>query len=301
MNLLSTISGTHFLVGYGLALVAANLWASARWRAHQRAVSTSDPVEIDDPCEIAFLAGGARRVAQLATIRLLAAGRVEWIPKWSGPRLVADPSAEPAGSLTPLETEIFSLVRARGSKGLPANQLIQGVAPLLRPVEVRLATLGLRPTSSERASGAFATIWPLLLLIGIGIIRIAIGLGRDRPVGFLIAGVILAVISAVFWGKRGGYLTAAGRHRLDALRERHRDRQSLRFDNPSAHLPEIALGVALFGPASVASLLGYGSIHREIQSHIGASGGSSAGSDTSGCGSGCSSGCGGGCGGCGGD
>lgn len=299
---LAVISGAEFLVGYAIAFLIANLWAASSRKRHREAISSTAPAHTEDPYELAFLAGGARRVAQVAVVRLILEGHIEWQPKWTGARLVARSEAATTAPTSRIEADLASSIAAAGKGGLKVDRLMPLVAPLVRPFEVRLATRGLRPTAAERASGAFAAIWPLILLIVVGVFRIAIGVGRDKPVGFLIAAVILTVLVAAFWGKRGGYLTPAGKERLDTLREKHRDRKSMSFPKPADHLPEIAIGTALFGTSAVAALPGVGPIHQEIHNAIGTSttqsqaGSSGCGGCSSGCGSGCG---GGGCGGCG--
>lgn len=75
-----------------------------------------------------------------------------------------------------IEHALVSSIRSYGEKGMPVASVSQLVATSLFGVETKLATLGLRPTSSEGGSrGCFIMILILILML-IGIVKLGIGI-----------------------------------------------------------------------------------------------------------------------------
>jgi uncharacterized protein (TIGR04222 family) len=293
--------GPEFLVFYAVCLIIAVLWCR---RLHERVMKRFEvpgtPV-LDDPYEIAYLSAGAPRVAQLAVVRLIASGKVEWVKKIFSTRLMlkGDPSQS---GLKRAEAAVLDAIRKRGEKGLRASEAGQHVNAVIPALEARLAKLGLRPTASEKASAGIMKTWPLSLLLIFGAIKLMIGLSRDKPVWFLVVGLILTLILIFVMARTGGHLTPAGADLLGRLRLQHRDRRSLRVESPAQDLGGVSLGMALFGASTLASVAGMESLHKDLHRQMGHTGSDGGGGGSGGCGtSGCSSGCGGGgCGGCGG-
>jgi uncharacterized protein (TIGR04222 family) len=87
-------NGSGFLGFYGIAFFLALAWSiRRRFRADAKfAHPEALDVELTDPYDMAFLAGGTPRCSQVAVVRLLKSGSAEWkrtrIPKES--RLVAN-------------------------------------------------------------------------------------------------------------------------------------------------------------------------------------------------------------------
>jgi uncharacterized protein (TIGR04222 family) len=293
--------GPEFLVFYGVCLIVASIWCNRKRQTVMKRFEVPGGKAPTDPYEIAYLSAGAGRVAELAVVRLIAAGKVEWVKKFTGPRLVA--TGQPAGgSLRPAESAILSAIQQRGGKGLAAAEASLQLSTVMPAIEARLAKLGLRPTSSERSAASMAMSWPLLLIGLMGFIKLIAGITREKPVIFLIVGLVLNFILFLYAARGGGYLTPAGSGVLERLRLQHRDRRSMRVASPAEDLNGVSLGMALFGATTLASVAGMEHLHLELRRHVGSSGGDG-GTGGGGCGSsGCSSGCGGGggCGGCGG-
>lgn len=296
-NPLSWPSGP-FLGLYLVLLLLLAVWCARRRRAFMASFELREPppVPLDDPYEVAWLAGGVPRVTALAVFRLVAAGAIEWRSKFTGARLIQR-GTQDAAALHPIELAVARAVRERGNKGLPPEQLGPLVAAAARPLEIRLASLGLRPTCDERTRAGLGLVWPLLLLLGGGLLRLGIGLSNARPVGFLLLCLVLTVVLAVGIGRPARHLTAAGLEILNQRRERHRHLRRLGGAPSEERLAECSLGLALFGPTALSSLTGYERLAKDLGKQATAGGGGDVSTSTSGC----SSGCGGsGCGGCGG-
>lgn len=284
--------GPDFLVFYAVGFLVALAWSVVRRiRGNDKFAleGASEPL-LTDPYEIAFLAGGAPRCSQLAVVKLIKTGAVEWKKAgiFKASRLIATGSAQP--DFTDAERHLFKSVLTYGKKGMPLSEVSRLVATRLSGIEAKLAKLGLRPTAGEKAGAGFSTSLPLYALMAIGIVKVVVGLSRDKPVVFLIIFLVVTLVAALIVAANLKKLTPKGERLLEQMRDGYQADavQSAAF-----------MGIALMGVAAAgdASLLGLDSALAKDISQIG---NVSAGS---GCSSGCSSGCGGcggGCGGCGG-
>ncbi len=144
---------------------------------------------------------------------------------------------------------------------------------------------------------ALAMMFPMLILLLIGIVKLFIGISRDKPVGFLLLFLLLTVIV--------GYIIASGRKTLTPAGDQLLGKMR---GNPYGEgtVDATLCGVALLGISGMAydeSLVGIDAALKKEISRMGHA--STASGADSGCSSGCGSGCGGGgcggCGGCGGD
>ncbi|WP_347484517.1 TIGR04222 domain-containing membrane protein [Vandammella animalimorsus] len=292
------MSGPLFLLLYGLAMLVL-LWYARHlhWRlrpARHKAL----PVRAPQLYELAFLAGGPYRVAHTVAAELWQAGHVHWHEgAWRrGAALVAPDALQRkvdaallngesgAQTVLQLKPEILDLQQRLWQQGwLQAPQRRQWY----RPWDAKLLALG----------------YAALALVGA--LRVISGWQLQRPVGFLLALLLLLLVAPLLWWRhlRPSRLTLEGQAVLQAQRERLA--QLERSDDPKqarqAHLPwALALlgGVALEGMAAAAPLQGAFMQPPAAQGGQGGAGcGGIAGSGSSGSDGG---GCGGGCGGCGG-
>jgi len=289
------LNGPAFLAFYAVMLLITAIWSFTRVRS---AVNRFDRAgyypELTDPYDTAYLAAGAPRVAQLAAVRLMQSGHVEWKSGFTGKRLVFLTAT--GGGLNAIERKMLNAIQQKGNRGLPVPEAYTAVLPEMRALEVKLAYLGLRPTEVERRGARLSAAFPLIALLVLGLIKLLIGIARDKPVGFLIILMIVALILTLVAGSSTRRLTRSGEELLAKLRMENRPRGNAPFE-------DVCWNLALMGPAVLAGIPAFSGIHRDLEKQMGhaASGSSGGGCGTSGCGSG-SSGCGGGggCGGCGG-
>lgn len=298
--------GPAFLAFYAICLMIALIWSSKLGARVMKRFDVSGEPTLHDPYEVAYLSGGASRVAQLAVVRLIAAGKVRWEKKMFGDRLILAGDSSQSGLKT-AEKAILDAIRSRGDKGLKAAEAGLQVGPAVQALEIRLAKLGLRPTASEKATAAISKSWPVALLLVLGVIKLLVGLSRDKPVAFLVVALFVTLILVFVMGRTGGYLTPAGVNLLGKLRLQHQDRRRMRVSSAAEDMAGVSLGLALFGASSLSAVAGMEHLQKDLAKQVGPGGGDGGGGGcgaggTSGCGtSGCSSGCGGGgCGGCGG-
>lgn len=308
-------TGPQFLKFYAAALVLTAVWCVRRARraVHQFEVPSRRDEALTDPFEVAFLAGGAPRVALVTVTRLLDRGLLQWKKKRSETSLVRGPGVRPE-HLTPFEDRVLAAVDYNEPKGMPVADATGIVASQQDAVEARLASLGLRPTQKERDRAGVAAVRPLLILGLIGVAKLGVGLWRGKPVLLLVA---LLGITWMVWlliqplVKR---LTAAGEERLRNMRAAYPKTPAWVPDH-GAPLDTVSLSLGLFGASVLWRLPEYQGMHAELDRQFNSKA-AAAGSGTtdpgssSGCGSdsssggssdgGGSSGC-GGCGGGGGD
>lgn len=292
--------GPAFLTFYGVAFVLAMVLSLRRSASKRKRFELpGSRKELTDPYEAAYLAGGPPRVVQLAVARLLKLGLVEWKTSWTGGRLIATGAPAPAEGLRSIEVSI--LTRALGQKrGLVLTEIGQALSSKLTALEARLASAGLRPMSQEVQGQGMKVCLPMFAVMAIGVVKLVIGLSRDRPVGFLVIALFASLVILLIIGsshtRRTGLLTASGRETLEHMRTRQ-------ATNYSPGLGAWSMGVALMGPVAMTGLLEHQDIISQLKglqqnSSSGGGCGTSSGCGSSGCGSG---GCGGGgCGGCGG-
>lgn len=272
------LTGGPFLALYSAVLVSAGIASvvlPARLRPEGR------PGRPDGEDELAFLAGGVPRLADVATVRLLDAGAMVVQGR---SQLQAKPGAR---GNTPVERAILSMAK-------PATwpAVLRAVWGESGSIQQRLAAKGLLLDPAETLRLRLLGTAPLLLALAFGATKLVIGVGRGKPVGYLALLLTLtAVLAVVRWAKTTR-LTREGSRLLE------RERNSAQRLRRAPVRDEVPQSVALFGTAVLAGSI-LTDFHAMRRSNGGDTGGYS-GSDggSSGCGG---SGCGGGgCGGCGG-
>lgn len=295
--------GPDFLAFYLVALGGAALWSWLRARRISAGFRVSGNVlpDLTDPYEIAYLAGGARRVVQLAVVRLVNEGAVAWKKTKTSSGLVGN-SQTLLPNICDLERTVWKSINSFGVAGMPLQSVPNAIGGHLSKIESRLAFLGLRPTASEHSEVGLRAALPLVLLLLIGITKLVIGLHRDKPVFFLILLLFGTALVFVIIAGRTPLLTPAGKSLLEKLHVDHDELERRANGGDSMSRSETALAISLLGPSCLIALgtqIGLDdSLNKQLRG-MGSNdgGGCSSGDGGSGCGGG---GCGGGCGGCGG-
>lgn len=236
--------------------------------------------------EIAFLGGGARRLMQALTAKLAAEKKID-IDENTKAVLRAGDSQEAE------ELERHILERVEGQK---LRTLQEEVTPELEAHAERLKKLGLLVPDCVQRHLILVPFLIAALPLVVGGIKLAIGLAKDKPVGFLVFLLAVALIVALgfcrkaFRSKRGDLVLAA----------LQRNNESVKVDlHQSVSVSQgaiVCLAVGLFGAEALA-----GTPYSFLKERLGPeSGGGGCGSGCGGGGGGCGGGgCGGGCGGCG--
>lgn len=225
------------------------------------------------PMELAFLAGGAQRVAETALLGLRQRGVLE-----QGPQL-ADP----------IERDVAMAVQAKRFRpaawaGEEASVESQG---RLRELQGQLEAQGLLLTPERRRQAALAPLLAIGPVLALGLLRLQQASLSGRPSGFL--QVLFLLLALITWCLVLGAPRRSSRGELmvQALvrRERGRGRQGRE--------PQAAADLVAFAVLGVAALSATEAIAHNALLAVDAAAG--AGDGGGGCGGGC-----GGCGGCGG-
>ena len=274
--------GPEFLALFLLLMViaaAASVFLRVRQRnreAQAGGMGLGEP----DVWSLAYLAGGPQRLIDTAVAELNRLGFVQWNAANRLPEVVGNELPD-----DPLLRTVHGAIRQRSLSSLLA---------VIKSGQMEAIRKGLQQRgwwfSSEQALQICRTsALPFALVTGLGIVKIAIGISRDKPTAFLVVlTLICAIIALVVYFKRPG-ISPKGQQVLAAQQQKHRL-------GARAHRDEqVALAVALAGTAVLAgtAMAGYHELRRPSASDSSSSGGCSSDSGSGGGG-------GGGCGGCGG-
>lgn len=217
---------------------------------------------------------------------------------WLANRLQQRAEGQPGLTSAQVATfqRVEGLLRSVGQPqpGATAPALLAAARPALEPVRDQLRQLGLFMSDAQAVN---VRVLPTLVVLAgavVGGVRLALGMAGGRPVGYLIALLVLTVIIALVFFRRPGLRTHRGDRLVRSLR---RTSAALRTSAAAAVASlagaDLALAVGLWGPG-VLTGSPLDDVRRLLQP-AGASGDSSGGSSCSS--SSCGGGCGGGCGG----
>jgi len=294
-------TGPEFLTFY-ISLVVMGIALAAWLRFSLCLVSTNTKQQPDlNTYEIAFLAGGNHRLIMAAITSLVKQGYVEVLKEG---KLVVTGKIDAIAD--PVEKAVAQDILATDGA---IEQVFRKSTGMKDSIRARLEQLGLFLSDAQAFKAQIYPSLIVVILLGIGLCKMAVGISRDKPVGLLLICIFgLLVLGARFFVKpqRSRY----GEIIFKDLRNRL---QPLKTANSSDS--ELVLAVAFFGatvlmadtaladlyqmltPTAVASSGSDGGSGGSSGSDGGSGGGSDGGSGGSDGGS--DGGC-GGCGGCGG-
>ncbi|MEW2377940.1 TIGR04222 domain-containing membrane protein [Micromonospora sp. NPDC047812] len=242
------------------------------------------------PQQVAYLNGGQQLAIWASLGGLRSSGAIGVRPD----RRLTTGGPLPVG-ITPLDQAVhLAAGRNATTRELARDEWVRRALDQLR---TSLEQRGLALAPADRAAlrrGAFL-LWALLL---VGVLRIFAGLGNDRPVGWLVLSQVPLIVVAVLL-HRVPWRTRAATRALRDLRRQHTYLAPASAPAYATYGPAgAAMGVALFGTASLYAMDPGFASQAEIQRQaISGSGASSSGGGGSSCSGGSSCGGGGGCGG----
>ena len=276
MQLFETWTGADFLAFYAVMLVTClglSLWITANLRPAGR------KVKLEDPEEIALLAGGAERHALTVLADLYVQGAIDRAKKSSVSVRRAQAQTTPAGTAVLRKVGDFSL-----------GETMRTLRDHAAEIEQRLVRRGLLMERGEAIRLRVFTALPFVALFFLGLYRERAGAALGEPTGFLIALLVVTAVVGLVRFAGDNARTVAGNR---ALREWQKRSSRLKRAPQGGEVP---LAVGLFGTGVLAGTP-FAHVHAMRQSGSGDSGSGGDGGGDGGDGGG---GCGGGCGGCGG-
>ncbi|WP_433893855.1 TIGR04222 domain-containing membrane protein [Streptomyces sp. CA-111067] len=298
------LSGPEFLGLYACAFVLAAA-APAIVRTVRRGGRPDGPGTAD-VYTLAVVGGGDPRVVDTAVHALIEDGRL---------RASRDHKLTVCGGPPeePVQRAVLDELHRAGPVNLTEARRLGRYTDPVQHIARTAVTRGLLVGPEERRRTAVSAIVPALVVVAVGIARLVNGVRLGRPVGLLVAALIVSAVAVVLLAAGTPRLTPAGEALLD--RARHQDGPDPRafgsygwYDphggRPGHGASGLTAAVVPAAVLSVAALGATGVADADLRAALyGAMGGGSGGGGSS-CGSGGGDGggggCGGGCGGCGG-
>jgi uncharacterized protein (TIGR04222 family) len=281
------LRGPEFLAFY-FCFSLVVIFAIAIFR--RRAESGAAPkIDLGDPYLVAYLRGGENEVLRVAVVSLVDRGLLIMTDQ----RLRRADHAAGNTVKHPIEYEVL---RKFGAPGEAASIFKdERLKSATEPYRSKLELAGLLPDRTVRQARWLRLLIAMAALGIVGAIKIQIGLYLGRPVGFLVAMMVVAIIIAAI--ASFPRLTARGKAMLADIRNIYSGLKTrVNSINPGSSPAELAMFAAVFGVGALAATPhGYAQTLFP-QATSSSSCGSSCGSSDGGGGCG-----GGGCGGCGGD
>lgn len=292
------MASSDFLFWFAVAAVVLHIVLARHRKRLFAGTPAMRPLAELHPVEVAYLSGGPK----LAVYSALASLRHAKAIGTGRDHTLTQTGTMPLG-VAPLEQALYNAAgQGVASRTVADHPWVRGALDRLRE---RLEDAGLLPTRQARLSARLGGL-ALLALAGVGVARVADGIANDRPVGFLIALLVVLFLSTlpVLVGSVP-QTTGAGRRRLVGLRAHYghlspEHRPSFAVYGAAG----AAMGVALYGTTMLWAMDPAFAEDAEIgREQLQAGGGAAV--DVGGVGSEGSSdgggggGCGGGCGGCG--
>jgi uncharacterized protein (TIGR04222 family) len=285
MDHLWGISGPAFLWLYLAGLALALAAAAAVRSAARRPTPPDAPPELDE-LDLAFLAGGPRRVVETAIARLVDTGRLRTN---RGGTLTATTDERQADPLDQL------IMERAGRDGAGVATMVGAYAGsgVVTKRGDRLVANGLLVSPAEANRARRRAVFWLWVVLAVGMLRWFVALGERLPIGYLTLLLFATIVTTLV--VRSRRIPPRTVHGEDALASAAEDGPVTRvaLTGLSAY-PDVEIRGALLASAGVASVTAW-SYGGATGGYVGggSSGGDSGGSDGGGCG-------GGGCGGCGG-
>lgn len=289
------LTGPKFLLFYVIVLVIAIIIATLlrRWLIRSNEDFSVKRISVD-PYEAAFLRGGPQQAIDTAIAMLVKSNFLK-VSK-TDRKLSIIRKLQPGAHR--LEQLVLNTVASKGT--IKIADIRSKVLRSAGPVADRLKTLGLVVSDQQWSAARKASAFALTLVLLLGVIKIGIGISRDRPVGFLVVLCILTALIAFGFFNTRPVATKLGKRALKQLKEENAALEATAKTQPQrlGH-GDVALALGLFGFTTLAFMDdSWIDLRRAFQPPSSSSSSSSCSSSS--CGSSCGGGCGGGgCGGCG--
>ena len=306
------VSGPVFLVLYGVGLAA--IWAAirlVRWRMGGSTSTSTDSLRLDT-YDVAMLSGGedlaaAAAMTSLRVNNVIDAGDGHVRTAFDVNKLKRN-NTDASSSLRvmvterpnlsqPVEAAVYDAIQRQ--PGLPPGQVapLVATAPAVSAIRRRLVESNLLYSDAAQNKMRYHLLWYVPLLV-VGLVRLAFGVSRDKPVFYLVV-----LLGATVWLMVTDFrVPSRTREGNKALKEMRRRQGSLKADAAAGQVPApwLVMAMALFGTAALwesdpplAAALGLPSGWTDGSGGLGG-GGFAGGGGGGGCGGG---GGGGGCGG----
>ncbi|MEO1731605.1 MAG: TIGR04222 domain-containing membrane protein [Pseudomonadota bacterium] len=276
MQLFETWTGPDFLAFYVVMLVTCigiGLWLPALMRPEGRGA------RVEDPEELALLAGGPQRHALAVLADLYVQGALDKAQKTKLSVAREGVARSSAGAAVLRKVGAFSL-----------SEAMRTLKDHAKDIEQRLVKRNLLLSSGEATKMKLLSVLPYAALIALGLYRWNAGEELGEPTGYLLLLIGVTILCMVARFATGNARTQSG----NAVLKKWKERSSRLKRAPKGE--EVSLAVGLFGAGVLA---GTPYSHLLAMKQAASAGDAGSGGDGGDGGGGCGGGC-GGCGGCGG-
>lgn len=287
------LPGPQFLLVYGGIGVVVAL--ALRWMRRQQESAYTAPHRLEDPYLFAMLRGGEDEAVRVALMSMLDR---KLLVTDAGEQIGRGPGVTPDQVQRDIEKALLTLGQPHAVHAILAAMRHH---PVLAEYKEKLLRMGLIPDGAVNSGRVKLWLMGFGFLLTVAVIKIGIGISRDRPVAFLVlAAIVFAIVTAAVCFPRR---TAGGDELVRNMKELFASlRNRAEMLRPGGETSELAWLGAVFGLAAVPALLfPFQRVllpkNRGDQTWSASCGSSCGSSSGSSCGGG---GCGGGCGGCGG-
>ncbi len=298
-------SGSQFLMGYSLFLVVAFVAARVCQYMMRDPSGTPSPSELKlHPYEVAALQN-LDTVTQTAVASLVRDGhlRIE-----DGDLHIV---SEPPSNAHRLEQAVYRKVKY--DEGSTPTELHAAVKVEMNALERALHQRGFLVAPEQAQRLKWISLFLFTAALGVGVLKVFIGIGRDRPVGFLVFLLLVATFAgySALVNSANSRRSRRGDAALKLLREQNQPLLvTVASEGSALSSGHLAMAVALFGTSALAGS-GFQDLRQmlapsssggvsDLSTSDCSSGDSSSDSSSSSDSGGSSCGGGGGCGGCGG-
>jgi uncharacterized protein (TIGR04222 family) len=212
---LTQVTGPEFLLLFAILIAAVALvcWRRKQTRDTSLGNSPVEPVDEIDPYEVAYLRGQAHELARVLIVRLVETRYLQI----SASKTFIEQSLEhpPVEELSAVELTAFEWFDTpRTPLGLPSALLAHTVR-----YEHKLRVESLLTTDEWKTEANKTAAIGVAVVLLIGVMRMIVGITRDKPVGFLVL-MGIAGTAVIIWLSRPGRLSRRGLAYLDAIRQK---------------------------------------------------------------------------------
>lgn len=294
--------GPEFLALYVVLLGGATVFAVI-WRQARRGPSDTPDLKTLrlDPFDIAYLSGGQNGLARASAVALVHRGLIELQSGGKLHRIGAKKLPDLASyHLHWCEQAVYGWME---KQWFPRLSTVSNAIDA-SSIRKRLDNEGLTLDGNSRFTTAAVQASVFLVVLAIGVIKIGVGVSRDRPVGFLIVLCFITIAIMLGTGKPP-WRSRRGDVVLDLLRKANKTLQTTAAsDTISLAAEDVVMAFSLWGVSMLNGAI-FASTRAAMRPASASGWSSSCGSGCGGGGGGCGGGgggggCGGGgCGGCG--
>ncbi len=167
-----------------------------------------------NPYELAYLNGGKTQVVDLAVTSLVKSNvvAIDADQPWT----VLSP--RPAVRLDPIEQQILSSIQS----GMQLQELRKGDYSRIEELRLQLQRSGFIPSDATLKEIQWINSLLMSGLLGLGVVRLVLGIMKDRPVGFLITMMIVfSMVHSGLWELSVPFRTRKGDEAMEIAKARY--------------------------------------------------------------------------------